>query len=119
MSANILLIDDYEPTALTMKVICEEKGFSFHHAQSAQDSIKIASDTVFDLILVDINLPDKSGTDLAPQMRDLCPTAKIIGFTADKEAVEENDAGAFDSLEQKNLEVTFIEDRLNSWLYNA
>jgi two-component system OmpR family response regulator len=56
-----------------------------HHvelARTVQDAIDLARNTSFDVFLLDILLPDGSGLDLARQLRQAYPAARLIATTA-------------------------------------
>ncbi len=60
-------------------------------------------DTFFNIVLLDIVMPEKSGFDLIPEINRLCPETKIIIMTghADKEsAIKALRLGVFDFLEK-------------------
>ena len=118
MSHNILFIEDYEPAVVTMEFVIEDLGHSFTHAIDAADAIEKVQnqDGSFDLIMVDYNLPDMRGDELAKQIRKISKDSKIVGFTAEPDNVSEDAAQAFDELVQKSLQPSDIEEFLKSWL---
>ncbi len=87
MTYSILFIDDYIPSATAMEYLMDHFGYDFGHASNGADAVKMACEKSYDLAFIDVNLPDILGDILAPKIRALCPEAKIIGFTADVNAV--------------------------------
>ncbi|MCR9290590.1 MAG: response regulator transcription factor [Bacteroidetes bacterium] len=81
---NILLVDDHQIIIDGLRRLLEgeENIGVLHEAQNGAETIKIATEEAVDLILLDINLPDKSGFDICKELKsqsDDCP--KIIALT--------------------------------------
>jgi DNA-binding NarL/FixJ family response regulator len=81
---NILLVDDHQIIIDGLRRLLEgeEHIGVLHEAQNGAETIKIATEEAVDLILLDINLPDKSGFDICKELKsqsDDCP--KIIALT--------------------------------------
>lgn len=81
---NILLVDDHQIIIDGLRRLLEgeENIGVLHEAQNGAETIKIATEEAVDLILLDINLPDKSGFDICKELKsqsDDCP--KIVGLT--------------------------------------
>ncbi|MCD5325109.1 MULTISPECIES: response regulator transcription factor [Pontibacillus] len=68
---NILLVDD-EPSILTMmeKVLRKEGYTSIQTAASAEEAMQEINHLSYDVILLDVMLPDGSGFDLGPKIRE-------------------------------------------------
>ena len=61
---KILYIEDHEDTAETVKMILSKAGFKADIALSGKDGISHAAKNHYDLILLDIMMPDMSGWDV-------------------------------------------------------
>lgn len=89
MSKNILVVDDVEFNREFDKTLIEkvahENGIDVdvHTAESVSNAIDILQkrDFKFDCIIVDLNLPDGSGVDIAKAVREHNIDAKIAGIT--------------------------------------
>ncbi len=67
---KILLVEDDEALSIGVEYTLREEGYDVHRAGTIKDAkIKINSDK-FELILLDINLPDGSGYDLCTYIKD-------------------------------------------------
>lgn len=64
MKKKILYVEDHEDTAEAVKTMLNRAGFDVEIALSGKDGIKKAHDNHFDLVLLDIMLPDMSGWDI-------------------------------------------------------
>lgn len=97
---KILLVDDDEALrAALAEQLQLHDGFVIDMADCAQAALKITADHYFDLLMLDVGLPDMDGRELCRQMRRNGVRAPIIMLTgADTEAdtVLGLDAGAND-----------------------
>ena len=78
MSRKILMIDDEEDFCFFMKKNLEGAGdFTVETCSDALHAIFAAKDSKPDLILLDIIMPDKSGEDIAVELKEDPLTKKI------------------------------------------
>jgi two-component system cell cycle response regulator DivK len=68
--ARILYIEDDPGNRMLVRRILEAEGFSIMEATDGPAGLEIAAQTHPDLILLDINLPEIDGYDLAKRFRD-------------------------------------------------
>jgi len=68
--AHILYIEDNAGNRMLVKRILEAEGFSVTEATDGPTGLEMAAQTQPDLILLDINLPEIDGYDLARRFRD-------------------------------------------------
>jgi len=67
---RILLIADHKLLAqISCSVLSEIHEHEVEHAATAADAIELASKNAFDIILIDLNLPDMNGYKLAAKLR--------------------------------------------------
>lgn len=81
---RILLIEDNVETALTLKDQLA-KWFVVGVAHTGEDGENLAQLTPFDLFIVDISLPDKSGLEVCQTLRQQGLKAPILMLTASTE----------------------------------
>ena len=67
---RILYIEDNRDTAEAVSIILEDAGFRAELAFSGKEALKKATKGSFDLILLDIMLPDMSGWDIFTKLRE-------------------------------------------------
>lgn len=115
-AGKILYVEDYEPAAMIMKHISKKLGHACVIAHSGADAVLKSQSEKYDLVLLDINLPDMDGWELAPKLRDNLE-CKIIGFTAAPDSVPDEHKSVFDEIEYKAFAATevrqLIEKHLN------
>ncbi len=114
MGKRILIIDDEEMILNALKLILEDMGhdvFCFQDpVQGEQEGIK----KDYDLIVLDLRMPDKNGAEIAEGILKEKPDARILVLTAypgDPLAKKALDAGAL-SLLKKPFEISKIIDFL-------
>jgi response regulator RpfG family c-di-GMP phosphodiesterase/serine/threonine protein kinase len=126
-SPRVLVVDDEVVFRLLHRTSLEQIGCECLEAKDAAEALKAASRTAFDLVLLDLNLPDMSGYDLCRRLRETgSPTLKVIviSATGDQNSLSETlPRGADDYIpkpyEQKQLlakvrhilEVKAVQDR--------
>jgi two-component system cell cycle response regulator DivK len=72
MSDNhILYIEDNPGNRMLVRRILEAEGYKITEATDGPAGLEIAAQEHFDLILLDINLPEIDGYDLAKRMRSM------------------------------------------------
>ncbi|WP_155591367.1 response regulator transcription factor [Lysinibacillus cavernae] len=84
----ILLVDD-EPAILDMlQMVLNKEGFrQIDRASTAQEALKACERKQYDMILLDVMLPDKSGFDICPFIRETT-AAPILFITAKNSDLE-------------------------------
>jgi two-component system, OmpR family, copper resistance phosphate regulon response regulator CusR len=96
---KILLVEDEQKIADTLKFGLAENGYEVEIAYDGQMGLKLFESKVFDLIVLDINLPELNGYKLCKIIRSKNAQVPVIMLTAlsslnDK--IEGYDAGADD-----------------------
>ena len=93
----ILIVDDDKDIRETLSAILRSEGYQPSSAASASEAIERARTQRFDLILIDIKLPDLEGTRLLSHFQKTAPdTLKIImtGHPSVRNAAEALNGGA-------------------------
>jgi DNA-binding NarL/FixJ family response regulator len=77
---NILVVDDHALIRKALKILLEESGdFTVNgEAYTGAQAVKMLREQHFDLVLLDISLPDKHGMDVLKQLKAEHPDIKII-----------------------------------------
>jgi len=77
--ARILVVDDDESIRNTMKAILKDDGYVVDLAATGNGAIQKTEETAYNVVLIDIRLPDMDGVELLKRMKDAVPrTRKII-----------------------------------------
>jgi two-component system, cell cycle response regulator DivK len=73
----ILIVDDSEKNRKLARDVLRAAGLGTLEAASGTDAIALAADRLPDLILLDLQLPDSDGTEVARELREGTRTAHI------------------------------------------
>jgi DNA-binding NtrC family response regulator len=93
----ILVVDDDEGIRKTLETILESEGYSVDTAKDGSQAIEKSNSKLFDLVLVDMRLPDMMGTDLLGKLKETTPKIqKIIltGYPSVQNAIKAVNEGA-------------------------
>ena len=104
MSHNtILIIDDEAGIRSSLKGILEDENFSVQTTASGEEGLALLRSESFDLIMLDIWLPGKTGIEILREAKDFCPNTQVVmisGHGSVESAVQATKLGAYDYLEK-------------------
>lgn len=83
--AKILIVDDEEDIGELISLVLSKEGFETVVKNSAKEALQEVEKNKFDLILLDIMMPDMSGTELCSKIRDKVECSII--FVSAKNAI--------------------------------
>ncbi|PHN03200.1 response regulator [Flavilitoribacter nigricans] len=81
--ANILLVDDHQIIIDGLRGLLEGEAEigTLYEANSGESTLSVVREHPVDLILLDINLPDKSGFDICQELKKQEDSPRIIALT--------------------------------------
>jgi CheY-like chemotaxis protein len=79
--ARILVIDDDPEIRKTIKTVLERKGHGVVLAEYGQRAVPITEVFAFDVIIVDIFMPEMSGLETIKLLRRCAPDVKVIAIS--------------------------------------
>jgi DNA-binding response OmpR family regulator len=79
---RILIIDDEPDVILVLKQVLEANGFEADSYEDPRLPLKNFRANMFDLLLLDIKMPDINGMDLYQEMRKIDDKVKVCFLTA-------------------------------------
>lgn len=102
---HILIVDDEAEIRDSLGDILREEGYSVASAGTGEEALSLIRDPVYDLMLLDIWLPDKDGIEVLSEMRTMDAASRpevivISGHATIETAVRATKLGAFDFLEK-------------------
>ena len=103
MPLSILVVDDEENIRDLLQDILEDEGYYVKTADSITTAKDRLNEEDFDIVFLDVWLPDGEGIDLIPYIKKLNPVTKIIMISGHANipiAVKAIKEGAFDFLEK-------------------
>lgn len=80
--ASILVVDDEENLRHTLALILQREGYTVMTAASVGDARGCLEASAYDLVFLDLKLPDASGLTLLPDLRSQYPNMPVLILTA-------------------------------------
>jgi DNA-binding NtrC family response regulator len=112
-SANkVLVVDDEAVVVNSIRKILTRKGFAVEEAFSCRDALSRIFTNDYDLVLLDIRMPDGSGLDVLQKIKAKKPELRVVivtGYASVDTAVEAIQKGASDYMSKP-----FTPDELHS-----
>lgn len=93
MKASIFIVDDhYMVIEGIHSLLHQEEGIEWMgHATNAESCLSFLKRQKPDIILMDVGLPDKSGTELCKEVKQLYPAVMVLGLsTFNQQAIIQN-----------------------------
>lgn len=98
---RLLVIDDESAVGYSFRRLFAHDGVDVETAETAAEGLKRAAAGEYDVIYLDVQLPDRSGLEVFADLRELDPKRPVIFITAHgtaDTAIEAMKQGAFDYL---------------------
>ena len=80
--ARVLLVDDNMTLCKTMSYILEHKGYEVQTAGDGDTAVERVKEQAYDLILMDIKMPDPNGVETYRMIKTIRPDVKVLMMTA-------------------------------------
>jgi two-component system, NtrC family, nitrogen regulation response regulator NtrX len=112
--SHVLVVDDETEIRESLSEILREEGYTVTSTATASEAMVLLRDAPYDVMLLDIWLPDRDGLDVLAEIRSLESESKpeviiISGHGTIEAAVKATKLGAFDFLEKPlSLDRTLI-----------
>ena len=91
---RILCVDDHYDTSEMLQVLLSGGDYEVQTAATIEQACRIASETEFDLYVLDKRLPDGTGLELCETLNKLTPQVPCIFYTGDAYEVHRHEAMA-------------------------
>jgi DNA-binding NtrC family response regulator len=105
---RVLIVDDETNMQVVLSAAFEDAGFATGTASTGEEAIRALTQTDYDLMLLDLKLPDMTGIDVFRHAREASPGTIVIMITAYSSvetAIEAMKMGAYDYITKPfNLE---------------
>ena len=100
MKNNILIIDDDQDLSFVISDMLEGYGYNVTAAESAEEAFSLLRENNFDLLLLDINLPDSTGFEICRELRRASDVPVIFASarTSESDRITGFDIGGDDYL---------------------
>jgi len=100
---KILIVDDDRRLSEILANVLDYEGYDCDTSNDGEETISKFKKKTFDLVLLDLKLPDMSGMDILSKIKKLKPSVQIVmisGQGSIQTAVEATKKGAYDFLEK-------------------
>lgn len=110
---KVLLVEDDASDAETVTRLLDEnvKHFVVERVERLDGAIKIASEPIFDVVLLDLGLPDSIGLSTFQQFHETHPQVPVViltGLEDDKTALEAIQIGALNYISKSEISSDFL-----------
>ena len=98
---RVLLVDDETDLIEIVQERLHLRGIDAAVSNSGQDALARLRKCTFNVVVVDVRMPNMSGLDLLSRIREICPKTQVILLTGRGSAFEDDGSiplGAFDCL---------------------
>ncbi len=82
ISGSVLIIDDEAGIRESLETLLEMEGYEVETVSTGQQGLNRVGQRTFDLILLDLALPDRNGLDILAELRVQDPGVSVIMITA-------------------------------------
>lgn len=90
MNGKILIVDDIAKNIQMAMNILKDEGYKMFYAKSGEMALKLISEQNFDLILLDIMMPDMNGFEVCDKLKSNEKTKNIpVIFLSGKDSTED------------------------------
>lgn len=86
---NVLITDDHDIVRLGSSIVIQEiiPGATVHQATDFSETIKLLKDSIYDLLLLDINMPGGNNIRMIDDVLAVQPEIKILVFSSYEESI--------------------------------
>jgi DNA-binding NtrC family response regulator len=100
---RVLAVDDEQVVCESIRRVLSEEGYDVATTTSSRQGLDMLRKERYDLLLLDIKMPEMDGIELLKAARDVSPETEVLivtGYATIETAVEAIKLGAFDYLEK-------------------
>lgn len=123
MAKRILVVDDDINIQEMLSEGLRRYGYSMHVSSSAIDALSLIEKSKFDLLIIDVMMPDIDGITLCKTIRNMDKSADIpiIILTALSDAETMNDALLFGAIDYivKPFDIRSLKEKIEAALFKA
>jgi DNA-binding response OmpR family regulator len=84
----VLVVDDDQQLCSNLWELLRERGFRVHLAHDGGEALERLTERAFEVVLIDLKLPDRNGVELLQTVRNSNPTARTVLITGHREEME-------------------------------
>lgn len=118
---NILLVEDDYVSQLVIKGICKMHKWNIQIASSGKEALEILESRTYDIILLDIQMPEMSGIEVAKKIREKermsgthVPIIATTAYAMTQDRMEILNSGMDDHI-SKPIDSTILKELIEKW----
>ncbi len=116
MTNRVLVVDDNPDICTIVSIALKGKGIDVRTAETGYDGINVFQEFHPDIVLLDYQLPDMDGNDVAKRIKDTGKKTDIIRMTGENVACNDVDMSLYVGRLQKPFKlaemVQYVEDHM-------
>jgi DNA-binding response OmpR family regulator len=119
MNQRILIIDDEKPLAEALNLKLSHEGFDVYSVYSGKDAIEALKKQYYDLIILDILMPEQDGFMILEEIKILGLKTPVIinsNLNQDSDIARAKSLGAVDYYIKSNTNLSGIVEKIKSFL---
>ena len=89
---RVLCVDDHHDTSEMLQLLLAEENFQVDTAATMEEARRLASETPYDLFVLDKRLPDGTGLELCEMLNKTRPGVPCIFYTGDAYEIHRREA---------------------------
>ena len=89
---RVLCVDDHHDTSEMLQLLLAEENFQVDTAATMEEARRLASETPYDLFVLDKRLPDGTGLELCEMLSKTRPGVPCIFYTGDAYEIHRREA---------------------------
>ena len=113
---KILIVEDERPLAHALELKFTHEGYDVHISTNGAEGLKEANTTKYDMILLDLIMPQLDGFGFMEQLKKKCPVIVLSNLGQDEDKERAKTLGAVDYFVKSNTPITDIIKKVTSIL---
>jgi DNA-binding NtrC family response regulator len=81
-AGSVLIVDDEAEIRESLRTLLELEGYEVESASTGEEGLSRIGERTFDLVLLDVALPDRNGLDILVDLRAMDPLMSVVMITA-------------------------------------
>src|ERR1700742_471521 len=82
MPASILTVDDEQTITIALDLLLRDHGYEVSSASTAAEAQALLARHWYDLVFLDLRLPDADGIELLEHIKQIAPETEVVLMTA-------------------------------------
>lgn len=91
---RVLCVDDHHDTSEMLELLLSKEDYAVETAGTMEEACRLATETQFDLYVLDRRLPDATGLELCEKLNEITPGVPCIFYSGDAYELHRREATA-------------------------